>query len=327
MARLRVRNEFELQDLVDQLGRAPDLIARDFALMTIAARLTETYADELCFKGGFVLRHVHGHERFSRDIDATRVKPPKHKLDAAEVTAEITRASVGSLVAIRAAAPAIDSGRSLDFERVDFTSPLSDGRVSVEISYREDVLDPRTEQVGPPYYDPFPIAVLSLEEIVAEKLRALCQRTRPTAGDPATLQRATKRPHSCRPAPGFHLQPLRWTPTTTAAAPSVSSPTTSSESPGAWSSCCTRTAQHARAGSSMPRPSPASWASSATGSTSTPARSVASASAARAGDCASTCRPCANGSPKDTAATLPARAGSTAHLAERLALWSCSRST
>jgi Nucleotidyl transferase AbiEii toxin, Type IV TA system len=119
--------------------------------MTIAARMTETYADELCFKGGFVLRHVHGHEPFSRDIDATRVRPPKHKLDAAaEVTAEITRASVGSLVAIRAAAPATDSGRSLDFERVDFTSPLSDGRVSVEISYREDVLDPRTEQSARP---------------------------------------------------------------------------------------------------------------------------------------------------------------------------------
>jgi predicted nucleotidyltransferase component of viral defense system len=180
MARLRIRNEFELEDLVDQLGRPPDLVARDFALMTIAARLTEAYADELCFKGGFVLRHVHGHARFSRDIDATRVRPPKHKLDANEVTAEITRARAGSLVAIRAAPPATDSGRSLDFERVDFTSSLSDGRVSVEISYREDVLDPRIEQVGPPYFDPFSIAVLSLEEIVAEKLRALCQRTRPT---------------------------------------------------------------------------------------------------------------------------------------------------
>lgn len=179
MARLRIRNAFELEDLVDQLDRAPDLIARDFALMTIAARLTETYAGELCFKGGFVLRHVHGHERFSRDIDATRIRPPKHKLDAAEVTAEITRASMGSLITIRAAAPTTDSGRSLDFERVDFTSPLSDGRVSVEISYR-DVLDPRIEEVGPPYYEPFTISVLSLDEIVAEKLRALCQRTRPT---------------------------------------------------------------------------------------------------------------------------------------------------
>lgn len=180
MARLAIRNEFELQDLVDRLDRSPELIARDFALMMIAARLTERYAGQLCFKGGFVLRHVHGHDRFSRDIDATRVSPPKHKLDAVEVGAEIARAGAGNLMRIRTAAPATDSGRSLDFDRVDFRSPLSDGRVSVEISYREDVLDPQLAEVGPPYFDPFEISVLSLDEIVAEKLRALCQRTRPT---------------------------------------------------------------------------------------------------------------------------------------------------
>lgn len=180
MARLRIRNEFELQDLVDRLGRPPDLVARDFALMTIAARLAETYADAICFKGGFVLRHVHGHERFSRDIDATRIRPPKHKLDADEVTGEIVRAGVNGLVTLKPAPPATNSGRSLDFERIAFTSPLADGLVSVEISYREDVLDPRAEEIGPPYYDPFAVSVLSLDEIVAEKLRALCQRTRPT---------------------------------------------------------------------------------------------------------------------------------------------------
>jgi len=180
MARLRVRNEFELQDLVDRLGRPPDLVARDFALVTVAARLAATYADALCFKGGFVLRHVHGHERFSRDIDATRTKPPKHKLDAEEVTGEIARAGMSGLVTLKPSPPATDSGRSLDFDRIAFASPLADGLVSVEISYREDVLDPCVELIGPPYYDPFAVWVLSLDEIVAEKLRALCQRTRPT---------------------------------------------------------------------------------------------------------------------------------------------------
>lgn len=180
MATLRVRNEFELQDVVDQIGRAPELVARDFALMTIVARLSETYAGALCFKGGFVLRHVHGHERFSRDIDATRIEPPKHKLDAAEVAQEIARASTQALVVFRPPLPATDSGRSLDFSHVAFTGPLANGVVSVEISYREDVLDPRTEHVGPPYYEPFPIFALSLDEIAAEKLRTLCQRTRET---------------------------------------------------------------------------------------------------------------------------------------------------
>jgi predicted nucleotidyltransferase component of viral defense system len=179
MAVLRVRTEFELQDVVEALDQPAGLIARDFALMTIAARLTERYPGELCFKGGFVLRHVHGHQRFSRDIDATRTRPPKHKLDAESVAQEIFRAS-GTLMTFKPAAPETDSARSLDFNRIAFSSPLAEGLVSVEISYREDVHDPQIETIGPPYYDPFPITVLSLDEIVAEKLRALCQRTRAT---------------------------------------------------------------------------------------------------------------------------------------------------
>lgn len=59
-----VRNEFELRDVADKLDRAADLVERDFALTTIAAKLVENYGDKLCFKGGFVLRHVYGHERF-----------------------------------------------------------------------------------------------------------------------------------------------------------------------------------------------------------------------------------------------------------------------
>jgi predicted nucleotidyltransferase component of viral defense system len=177
---LRVRNAYELQDVVDASGQPPDLVARDFALMVIAARLTEQYPDELCFKGGFVLRHVHGHQRFSADIDATRIRPPMHKLDADEMTAEISRASLNNLMILKTGPPATDSGRSLDFDRIEFSAPVADGVVAVEISYREDVRDPQVELVGEPYYEPFPITVLSLDEIIAEKLRALCQRARPT---------------------------------------------------------------------------------------------------------------------------------------------------
>jgi predicted nucleotidyltransferase component of viral defense system len=176
---LLVRTEFELQDVVEALDQPADLVARDFALMTIAARLTEKYPDELCFKGGFVLRHVHGHQRFSRDIDATRTQPPKHRLDAESIAQEILRAS-GALMTFKPAPPETDSAHSLDFNRIAFSGPFAEGFVSVEISYREDVHDPRTERIGLPYYEPFPITVLSLDEIIAEKLRALCQRTRAT---------------------------------------------------------------------------------------------------------------------------------------------------
>ncbi len=176
-----IRNEFEFQDLVERLGRDPMLIERDFALMTIAAGLVAEYGDALCFKGGFVLRYVYGHERFSKDIDATRINPPKNKLDATEVADAIRRAGMRNLMTLTPGAPATDSGRSLDFDSVRYSGPVGRGVVSVEVSYREDIVEPAAMvEVGDPYYAPFAIPVMELEEIVAEKLRALAQRDRPT---------------------------------------------------------------------------------------------------------------------------------------------------
>ncbi len=176
-----IRNEFELQDLIDRLGRDASLVERDFALVTIAAGLVETFGDGLCFKGGFVLRHVYGHERFSRDIDATRINPPKSKLDATEVSEAIRGASVRNFLTLNPRRPATDSGRSLDFDDIRYTGPIGSGQVSVEVSYREDVIDgPALAPIGAPYYEPFQIPVMRLDEIVAEKLRTLAQRRRPT---------------------------------------------------------------------------------------------------------------------------------------------------
>lgn len=178
---LSIRNQFELQDLVDTLGRDATLIERDFAVMTIAAGLVSTYGEQLCFKGGFVLRHVHGHERFSKDIDATRINPPKNKLDSMDVADTIRDAGMRNLLKLEPGEPATDTGRSLDFDRVRYSGPLGTGFVSVEVSYREAVIEPPDlVTVGEPYYAPFKIPVLQLDEIVAEKLRALAQRVRPT---------------------------------------------------------------------------------------------------------------------------------------------------
>lgn len=178
---LLIRTEFEFQDLVDSLSRAPDLILRDFALMTVAAKVVEHLGDQLCFKGGFVLRHVYGHDRFSKDIDATRINPPKSRLNAHEVGELIDSASMRNLLTVRAGEPATDSKRGLDFDRVTFRGPLGVGSIAIEVSYREDViLEPVWLEVGPPYYEPFQIPVMQIDEIVAEKLRTLAQRSRPT---------------------------------------------------------------------------------------------------------------------------------------------------
>jgi predicted nucleotidyltransferase component of viral defense system len=181
LPRRLVHNDFDLQDIADSSGRPIELVERDFALVTLAAHLTDQFSDQLCFKGGFVLRHVRGSGRLSGDIDATRTNPGKHKLDAEEVAEAIRRASDEPLLRFDPGAPETDSKRSLDFDGVEYFTEREKGRLAVEVSYREEVVDkPDLVMVGPPYYDPFEIPVLTLEEATAEKLRTLLQRRRPT---------------------------------------------------------------------------------------------------------------------------------------------------
>ena len=53
--------------------------------------------------------------------------------------------------------------------------------MQVEISYREAVVDePVPAYVGGPFYEDFELLTMSVEEMAAEKLRALAQRLRPT---------------------------------------------------------------------------------------------------------------------------------------------------
>lgn len=78
LPRRLIHNEYDLQELAEQLDRPIELIERDFALVTVAAHLADQFPGQLCFKGGFVLRHVRGSSRFSADLDATRTNPPKH---------------------------------------------------------------------------------------------------------------------------------------------------------------------------------------------------------------------------------------------------------
>lgn len=176
-----IHNEYELEEIAETQDRPIELIERDFALVTVAAHLVDQFPGQLCFKGGFVLRHARGHARFSGDLDATRTKPPKHRIAAAEIAEAMRRATDEPMLRIDPGVPTTDSQHSLDFDQIAFHTPHHDGQIAVEISYREAVVDePRCADIGPPYYADFQIPILTLEETVAEKLRTLLQRQRPT---------------------------------------------------------------------------------------------------------------------------------------------------
>ena len=171
----------DLRDLAESQSVPLDVLERDLLLVTIAGNLAEHFPGSLCFKGGFVMRHVHGQERMSKDVDATKIAPPKHKLDSAQVS-KVIGGSARDLYTVRVSAPATDTGTSLDFDDVNYQGPCGGkGQIAVELSYREAVvLEPQNARIGAPFYEEFEIPVLQPPEIVAEKLRALAQRLRPT---------------------------------------------------------------------------------------------------------------------------------------------------
>jgi predicted nucleotidyltransferase component of viral defense system len=172
----------ELVDLLEAMPGGMSVAVRDFSLITLACHLSASFPQQLVFKGGFVLRHVHGHLRFSKDVDATHRPPPENTLDAEEVAAAIRQASIRNVVRFSPNEAATDSTRSLDFDNVEVigeTFPSS--AVQVEISYREAVVDePVLASIGGPFYEKFEILTMAVDEMAAEKLRVLAQRLRPT---------------------------------------------------------------------------------------------------------------------------------------------------
>lgn len=175
-----IHSDADLADLAEQLAVPAAELERDFLLVSVAAQLHGDFPGALCFKGGFVLRHVHGQTRLSQDIDATRMAPPRHKFDADDIRRSIERAG-SKLFRVRARDPETDSARSLDFGNISYHGPLGRGKIAVEVSYREGlVLAPVPAEIGPPFFEPFDVPVMAADEIVAEKLRTLVQRRRPT---------------------------------------------------------------------------------------------------------------------------------------------------
>ena len=175
-----VHTSADLQDIAEQLGKPLTEVQQDFLLVKIAAQLQDDFPDQLCFKGGFVLRHAYGTPRLSLDIDATRREPSHHKFDADDVAQSI-RVAGKPLYKIPVITPATNSKNSLDFDAVTFTGPISRGQVAVEVSYREGIcLEPIPFAIGPPYIEPVVIPTMDPTEMQAEKYRTLCQRTRPT---------------------------------------------------------------------------------------------------------------------------------------------------
>ncbi|MBM4460438.1 MAG: nucleotidyl transferase AbiEii/AbiGii toxin family protein [Chloroflexi bacterium] len=131
-------------------------------------------AESLILKGGLALHHIYGNSRLSVDLDFTG----RRRVDAERIR-EVIAMTAGLSIHIPRELP--PTRFSLHLRPISYRGPLGvPGTVEIEVSYREEVLlPPDTVPFHNLFFDSFPVSVMQLDEIIAEKVRALYQRPKP----------------------------------------------------------------------------------------------------------------------------------------------------
>jgi len=145
---------------------------------TLAGIFTEV-TDELVFKGDTALFFFYGLDRFSEDLDFTKIK---------KLNIEKLKKKLSDFLNIVNIAHELKTKKSIAGKtfKLKAQGPLyrgspSESFISIEISERNDViLPPDIKDIIPVYNDlrPFTALVMKKEEILAEKVRALMIRGR-----------------------------------------------------------------------------------------------------------------------------------------------------
>ncbi|MEM4522876.1 MAG: nucleotidyl transferase AbiEii/AbiGii toxin family protein [Nitrososphaeria archaeon] len=136
---------------------------------------------ELIFKGGTALQKVYGLNRFSLDLDFTSTNGKEEEI-VNKIAKDIK--DFGYETEVSKNVRYKEESKSLTLK---IKGPLYDGTeksitsLRIEISNRRDLqLEPETKEIVPIYPDirPYIVLVMRLEEILAEKIRAIYKRGR-----------------------------------------------------------------------------------------------------------------------------------------------------
>lgn len=173
-------NREELRRYIGITGFSLGQVEKDYFQHIILGAISRKMAGLLVFKGGTALQKTGLLTRFSEDLDFTITG--RVSLDKLKVTASTAIESYNYVVDLD---NLIEDERTLGF-RLRIQGPLFRDRrgictIRIEASRREEVsLPPRSAEINPPYYDilPYVLEVMNLEEIAAEKIRAIYTRDR-----------------------------------------------------------------------------------------------------------------------------------------------------
>lgn len=164
----------ELRQQAMRQGVALGVLEKDYILTLILRYLyaDEAWCETLVFKGGTALHKLYLGRRLSLDLDFTALGPIS--LEAIRPALEIPEIQ-GQIK------DAHEYHDALTIDRLGFVGPLQHpNSIKVDVSFRERVqLPPRQTALTNPYGPPFTVTCMALEEILAEKIRAVLMRRAP----------------------------------------------------------------------------------------------------------------------------------------------------
>jgi predicted nucleotidyltransferase component of viral defense system len=171
----------QIQRMAQRNGVGMQVQERDY-LQHLILWLLYSRSQGLIFKGGTALRLVYGGNRYSEDLDFNGPQD----VSVLQSLWEIVVAGLGDfgIGAEMRNAWSSDVGYSFD---VSFRGPLYDGRdhskgkVRIDVNRRPEEVESRRELVTSEYDDvrPFVVTVLTLDHLLAEKVRAMVVRGKP----------------------------------------------------------------------------------------------------------------------------------------------------
>ena len=171
----------QIQRLAHRNGVGMQVQERDY-VQHLILWLLYSRSQALVFKGGTALRLVYGGNRYSEDLDFNGP-------DDVTILQSLWKAIIAGLGDFGVVAEMRNdwvSEVSYSFD-VSFQGPLHNGRdrskgkVRIDVNRRPEQVQTRRELVASEYDDvrPFVVTVLTLEHLMAEKIRALLVRGKP----------------------------------------------------------------------------------------------------------------------------------------------------
>jgi len=174
----------ELESIARSVGFNSYQAEKDYLQHALLATLYEVSTNEFVFKGGTALQKVFGLDRFSEDLDFTYLsdKDPMEFIEKTTDKLEI----LGIFAEMNATK--IERKNDSFTVRIKIKGPLYDGSeksiqtITIELSLREEpIKTPIAKRIVPIYPDlrPYVVLCMDLDEMLAEKIRAIMTRGKP----------------------------------------------------------------------------------------------------------------------------------------------------